>query len=121
MENIISSEIVKLENKNLIKTMKSDIKVATESYVEKKRLLGCGDYFEDQKIRALLISYCLLRGKEYSKMERKCQEFNPYWWNWKSLIKLVSEFCVKYSPAEEHEKWSYENIKNIFKEARKND
>lgn len=127
MENI-NSEIVELvvENKidnisrSLVKTLKTDIKNLTDAHKERKRA-GYQDRSESQEIRAHLIAYCLLRGKSYKEMEKKCSEFDPCWWDWRTLIRNVNKICLKYSISEDHEKWSVKNVEEIIAEARSHD
>ena len=125
MENI-NSEVVVVENKvenasyTLIKALKADIKAKTEVHVKNKRENG-QDRYVSQEIRAHLIAYCLLRGKSYKEMEKKCSEFDPSWWDWRILIKNIHVVCLKYSLSEDHEKWTIKNIEQIIAEARAND
>lgn len=121
----ISCEVVennKIDNESfaLIKVLKADIKVLTESYTKRKRE-GYQDRCVSQEIRAHLIAYCVLRGKSYKEMEKKCSEFNPIWWDWRTLIRNVNKVCLKYSLADTHENWAVQNIEQIITEARTND
>lgn len=99
----------KTANIDLIKLLKVKIKSLSVS----------SSTSEDR--RAHLIAYCLLRGKSYKEMERKCSEFNTDWFNWIILFRTVQKICLEYSPIEDQEKWSLDNIKKMFIEARTND
>jgi hypothetical protein len=71
-------------------------------------------YYKGQEIRAHLIAYNLLRGKNYLDMEKNSNDYNEFAYDWIALTNNVVKICSDYSPVGEKENWTKDHIKQIF-------